>query len=186
MHWVDPLSLPESRGAVAVHLYNLHGEPDGFILDGGQQVHVPPHVTAHLERATEVGKQISVRGVKPKGTDLLNALLVAIASGKQIADDGPQDHEHPAQSETKAAHFLAKVASTLFAPKGEVCGARLEDGPHIRVHPKGNAGLVGYFGPARDIEVWDQAFKKASARVIDVKHVAFATTHGAVLEDDPA
>ena len=62
---------------------------------------------------------------------------------------------------------------TLFAPRGEVCGALLHDGTVVRVHPKGNAGLAEYFEPGRRIEVWGAAFRKGGARVVDVDHVAY-------------
>jgi hypothetical protein len=67
MHWIDPDHLPEITGIVDQFLVNKHGEADGFLLTDGEEVHVPPHLSARLLRDVLPGSQVKVRGVRPRG-----------------------------------------------------------------------------------------------------------------------
>ena len=87
---VDPTSLPQTSGTVSKFLFNVHGDADGFLLDGEHQVHLPPHLSAELLKAVKVGDKIVVRGVKPQGVDLLVAASVTAANGAEIVDHGPR------------------------------------------------------------------------------------------------
>lgn len=40
MHWIDPESLPEISGVLDRITVNPDGEPDGFVLADGTEVHV--------------------------------------------------------------------------------------------------------------------------------------------------
>jgi hypothetical protein len=66
MHWIDPDHLPEITGIVDQFLVNKHGEADGFLLTDGEEVHVPPHLSARLLRNALPGSQVKVRGVRPR------------------------------------------------------------------------------------------------------------------------
>lgn len=71
MHWIDPDCLPETRGTVTRFLLNPHGEFDGFILDDSRQVHFPPHLSKQLARNVKMGDLVTVRGIKPRGADMV-------------------------------------------------------------------------------------------------------------------
>ena len=178
MHWIDPDALPETSGHIDSLVYNPHGELDGLVLDGDRLVHLAPHFAATLRRRVKAGARVAVRGIKPRDAQLLVAVAVEI-DGRRFTDDGPggphQDHGHdrPEPPSTRPADIVGNVRLTLFAPRGEVCGALLHDGTIVRLHPKGNAALADYFAPGRRIEVWGPAFRKGGVDVVDVDHVAF-------------
>ena len=172
MHWIDPDALPETQGVINFLVYNPHGELDGFVLDGERLVHVPPHLGTRLGRRAAVGAAVRVRAIKPRDAAVLVGVAVEI-DGRLFTDDGPQGHPHAAAPASKPADVIGNVRLTLFAPRGEVCGALLDDGTVVRLHPKGNEGLAEYFAPGGRIEVWGPAFRKAGTRVIEVEHVAF-------------
>lgn len=172
MHWIDPDALPATTGQVDSLIYNPHGELDGFVLDGDRLVHVPPHFGASLHKRLKVGANVSVRGIKPRGADLLAAVAIDIDQ-RRFVDDGPGGHAPPHPPSTKPADVVGSVRLTLFAPRGEVCGALLQDGTIVRVHPKGNESLAEYFAPGRRLEVWGPAFRKGGVQVVDVDHVAY-------------
>jgi hypothetical protein len=172
MHWIDPDALPETQGTVDTLIYNAQGELDGFVLDGDRLVHVPPHFAARMARRLKSGEPVSVWAIKPRNAHLLAAVAVSV-SGKRYVDDGPDGHDAPHPPSTKPADVIGSVRLTLVAPRGEVCGALLQDGTIVRLHPKGNAELAPYFERGRRIEVWGPAFRKGSVQIVDVEHVAY-------------
>ncbi|MDH4481180.1 MAG: hypothetical protein QE279_00550 [Rhodoferax sp.] len=93
-HWIDHKSLPETSGTISKILYNLHGDSDGFLLDGDRQVHFPPHMSADLLKAVKVGEKIKVHAVKPRAADVLVAAAVTSASGTVVVDHGPDPKKH--------------------------------------------------------------------------------------------
>jgi hypothetical protein len=175
MHWIDPASLPETRGTVARFLFNAHGDSDGFLLDGDRQVHLPPHLSAELLRKVKVGDKVQVRGVKPRGADLVAAVALTGAKGVEIVDHGPGEKPgHPATPRaSKPVEVHGQVQKTLHAPKGEVCGALLASGEIVRMRPKENADLAPYFAAGARIAVWGDAFVVRGQKVIDLGEVAF-------------
>jgi len=175
MHWIDPDALPETTGAINAVIHDAQGQVDGLVLDGDRFVHVPPHMAQALgARRLRPGVAVSVRGVKPRRADMVVAVSLCV-DGRCVEDDedGPEAHEPPPPPATLPADIVGEVRLTLHAPRGEVCGALLEDGTVVRVWPRHNEALAEYFEPGRRIEVWGPAFRKAGARVVDVDHVAF-------------
>ena len=82
----QPDSLPDNE--LAVILLNPHGEVDGLILDGQLQVHVPPHLGRALVRHVACGDRIRVRGVKPRGADMVSAVQLTARDGAELVDRG--------------------------------------------------------------------------------------------------
>ena len=91
---IDPKSLPETTGSITKMLFNVRGDCDGFLLDGDQQVHFAPHMSAELLKAVKVGDKVKVHGVKPRSVELIVAASVTAADGKIIIDHGPQPKKH--------------------------------------------------------------------------------------------
>jgi len=89
LHLIDIKSLPETSGTISRFLFNVHGEVDGFLLDGTQQVHFPSHMSAELLNAVKIGEIVKVHGVKPLPVDLLVAVSVTGENGAMIVDHGP-------------------------------------------------------------------------------------------------
>jgi hypothetical protein len=172
MHWIDPDALPETGGVINTLVYNPQGELDGFVLDGERLVHVPPHLAVRLGRRAAVGKAVRLRAIKPRDAPLLAAISLEI-DGQSFVDDGPSGHHPPSAPAMRPADIVGNVRLTLFAPRGEICGALLDDGTIVRLHPKGNEELAEYFETGRRIEVWGPAFRKGGTRVVDIEHVAF-------------
>jgi hypothetical protein len=137
MHWTDPDHLPEITGTVDQFLVNKHGEADGFLLTDGEEVHVPPHLSARLLRDVRPGSQVKVRGVRPRGVQMIAAVAIDTPKGR-ILDEGPDAREDDAAFE-KAEHGPMSaqgiVKRSIHGPKGETRGAVLEDGRIIRLPP---------------------------------------------------
>jgi hypothetical protein len=137
MHWIDPDHLPEMTGTVDQFLVNKHGEADGFLLTDGEEVHVPPHLSARLLRDVRPGSRVKVRGVRPRGVRMVAAVAIDTPKGR-ILDEGPDAREDgPAFEKPKHSPMTAQgvVKRSIHGPKGETRGAVLEDGRIIRLPP---------------------------------------------------
>jgi hypothetical protein len=137
MHWIDPDHLPEITGTIDQFLVNKHGEADGFLLTDGEEVHVPPHLSARLLRDVRPGSQVKVLGVRPRGVQMIAAVAIDTAKGR-ILDEGPQARDDGEAFE-KAKHGPMSaqgiVKRPIHGPKGETRGAVLEDGRIVRLPP---------------------------------------------------
>lgn len=137
MYWIDPDHLPEITGTVDQFLVNKHGQADGFLLTDGSEVHVPPHLSARLLREVRPGSEVRVRGVRPRGVQMVAAVSIDTPKGR-ILDDGPDAREDDVAFE-KAKHGPMSangiVKRSIHGPKGETRGAVLEDGRIIRLPP---------------------------------------------------
>jgi hypothetical protein len=129
MHWIT--------GTVDQFLVNKHGEADGFLLTDGEEVPVPPHLSARLLRDVRPGSQVKVRGVRPRGVRMVAAVAIDTPKGR-ILDEGPDAREDDDAFE-KAKHgpmsAQGVVKRSIHGPKGETRGAVLEDGRIIRLPP---------------------------------------------------
>ena len=137
MHWIDPDYLPEITGTVDQFLVNKHGEADGFLLTDGGEVHVPPHLSSRLLRDVLPGSQVRVRGVRPRGVEMVAAVAIDTAKGR-ILDEGPDRREDDdAFERAKHGPMSAQgiVKQAIHGPKGETRGAVLEDGRIIGLPP---------------------------------------------------
>ena len=137
MHWIDPDHLPETAGTVDQFLVNKHGEADGFLLTDGGEVHVPPHLSPALLRQVRPGSKVVIRGVRPRGVDMIAAVAIDTAKGR-ILDEGPHAREDDdAFEDAKHGPMSVQgiVKQAIHGPKGETRGAVLEDGRIVRLPP---------------------------------------------------
>ena len=153
MHWIDPDSLPEVTGIFERFVLNPHGEVDGFVMKDKQAtilVHTPPHMDGKLTRHISPRRRIRVRGVRPRGAELLAAVAVTTAKGRQIIDDGPDhDRKHP-KVKHEPMTTDGTVRMSLFGPKGELRGALLSDGTVLRVGPKEAEHFAALLAPGSE------------------------------------
>ena len=175
MHWIDPENLPEVVGTIERFVANPDGEVDGFVMIGQRQdyilVHTPPHMGGELTRHMKGGDTIGVRGVKPRGADLLAAVAVTAENGRQIIDEGPvHDRKHP-KAHHRKMDAEGKVRLSLFGPKGELRGALLTDGTVVRIGHKEAEHTAGLLKPGAAIAVRGDGVETDHGRVIDAKQV---------------
>jgi hypothetical protein len=174
MHWIDPTSLPETRGKVTRFLLNPHGELDGLVI-GSRQVHVPPHLSKQLARHVALGDVIRVRGVKPRDVDMIAAVSLTTRSGVLILDEGPHhagEKHHKPHVERKPMDASGEVVLSLFGPKGELRGALLDDGTSLRMPPHAAAELAAYLSPGAHVHAWGHGVKNRHGRTIEVDEIA--------------
>jgi hypothetical protein len=174
MHWIDPTSLPETRGKVTRFLLNPHGEIDGLVI-GSRQVHFPAHLSKQLARHVAPGDVVRVRGVKPRDADMIVAVSLTPPRGAQILDEGPHhggEPHHKPHVERKPMDASGEVVLSLHGPKGELRGALLDDGTSLRMPPHAAAELAAYLRPGAHVHAWGHGVKNRHGVTIEVDEIA--------------
>ena len=129
---LDLAQLPETRGVVARYILTPRGEVDGFLLQDGTQVHVPPHLSTQLVFAVKPGDAVAVRGLRALGAPMVTAVSVAnAASGATVTDAGGGP-----RGAGQSMDVEGQVQATLRGARGEVNGAVLADGTILRLPPR--------------------------------------------------
>ncbi|MEL4890768.1 hypothetical protein PQU63_07590 [Xanthomonas protegens] len=174
MHWVDPDSLPETRGTLARFLLNPKADVDGLLFDDGTEVHTPPHLSAQLLKALRPGAGLGVRGLKPRGADVLVALAVDPDGAERIVDEGPHAGPHipkpkppakpkPAQDAVRHAGTIARL---LHGPHGQVHGALLEDGLIVRFPPHAVPESAHWLAAGKPLAAQGELLESAHGQVL--------------------
>jgi hypothetical protein len=184
MHWLDPEFLPEVTGVFARFLMNPHGEADGLILTDGTEVHFPPHLSDEIRAAVPAREpsKITIRGVRPRGADMVAAVAIETADGKRIVDNGPpkkhDKHEKPERTTPKPKRTPMQVESTvrraLHGPKGELRGALLEDGTIVRFAPHEGQRLAQLLSPGRSIAIRGEGLTSELGTVIEAQQAGLS------------
>ena len=170
MHWIDPACLPETKGVVDRFLINPRGDADGLLLKDGKEVHFPPHMSVAILAAVKPGDPVKVRGLRPRGIDMVVAVSIQAGEAPAIVDNGPprkegphKAHDHKGDKPTKPEHHKhtdvqGVVMRVLHGPKGETRGALLEDGIIVWMPPHAAESLHDALAPggklaARGVEL---------------------------------
>jgi hypothetical protein len=184
MHWIDPACLPETTGTVDLFLLNPHGEADGLILVDGVEVHFPPHMAKLVVTALKSGDKVKIRGVRPRGTEMIAAVSLEAADGSQIVDLGPprEDHDHkpgkkhPADAR-KPMDVEGTVKRVLHGPRGETRGALLEDGRIVWMPPHAAESLHDLLAPGKKLAARGDGVTNALGTVVDAHEIGASLAH---------
>lgn len=89
------------KGAVESFRKNPHGDVDGLVLVGGQEVRFPPHVGVKVAEAVRKGDEVRIDAeekTSPRGEPELRGMALVLAKGGDEIDlsapppHGPKDH----------------------------------------------------------------------------------------------
>jgi hypothetical protein len=179
MHWIDHDFLPDISGNVERFIVNRHGEVDGLVLmyepDRFLFVHLPPHLGSEIASAVAPGDAVRVRGLRPRGADMVAAIAVIASDGRAIVDNGPDGKDEPKpqprQEKAKKIEVEGVVRISLFGPKGELRGALLENGDCVRIGPKEAAHVARLLRPGATLAARGEGFDSAYGRVASVTEI---------------
>jgi hypothetical protein len=178
MHWIDPAHLPETKGTVDRFLINQHGDADGLLLAGDKEVHFPPHMSKLVVAALKPGDHVKVRGVRPRGVDMVSAVSLQVGDATPIVDNGPPKEEGAHKGEKKPKPEPHKpvdvegvVKHVLHGPKGEECGALLDNGTIVRMPPHAAESLHDKLAPGHKLAARGASLTNALGTVIDAHEI---------------
>ena len=187
MHWIDPAYLPETKGILDRFLLNSRGDADGLLLKDGMEVHFPPHMGEAVTAALKSGDAVKIRGVRPRGADMVAALTIQVGEAAPIVDHGPPNGEHDEKkrdhekAEKKAKPESPKSADTegvirrvLHGPRGEKRGALLDTGTIVRIPPHVAAALREKLSPEHKLAARGPSLTNAFGTVIDAREIGVA------------
>ena len=134
--------------------------------------------------ALKPGGEVKVRGVRPRGTDMIAAVSLQAGDATPIIDQGPpkEDHEHkkdePHKAEKKPAPGAHKpvdvegvVKRVLHGPKGEKRGALLEDGRIVRMPPHAAESLHDKLAPGHMLAARGESLTNPLGTVVDAHEI---------------
>jgi hypothetical protein len=175
----DLLRWPETRGAVLCFTLTPRGEVDGFLLEGGDQAHVPPHLVSKLATMLRPGDVVSVRGPRALSAPLFFALIVTNLTTKEtVVDHGPPPAppRRPSATEARAEQIstTARVERPLYGPAGHVNGAILDDGAMLRLPRPAAARYGRLIVPGRVVSVQGRALDTPYGRVLAADALSLA------------
>jgi hypothetical protein len=208
MHWIDPAHLPETKGTLERFLINPRGDADGLLLTGGKEVHFPPHMSKAVVAAFKPGDHVKVRGVRPRGVDMVAAVSLQAGDATPILDHGPpkEDGEHKKHGDDKAekkrkpeppkpVDVEGVVKHILHGPKGKKRGALLEDGTVVRMPPHAAESLHDKLTPGHKLAARGPRLTNALGTVVDAHEIGSSLSslhpvepkkHGEHGEHEPA
>ena len=195
MHWIDPAFLPETKGTLDRFLINSHGDADGLLLEDGEEIHFPPHMAKAVVAALKPGDRVEVRGVRPRGVDMVAAISIQAGGGAPIIDQGPpneerdakkHDHEkaeHEAKPEpAKSADTEGVIRRVLHGPRGEKRGALLDNGVIVRMPPHVAAALGEKLSPEHKFAARGPSLTNVLGTVIEAREIGVSLSALHVLE----
>jgi hypothetical protein len=154
MHWIDPESLNESTHRVRQFLLNERGDVNGFVSTHGVQVHLPPHLGEALTASVSAGDLTYVRGVRPRGADVLAALAIDTMRGDRIEDTGPPSKRPYGKGLPSHKHEMEGICErVLFGPHGEPNGVLFANGFIARFDPEVAQDLDEFLKPGAAVMV---------------------------------
>jgi len=194
MHWIDHDFLPDIAGTVERFIINHHAEVDGLVLEYERDrfvlVHLPPHLGPEITSAIKRGDVVRVRGIRPRGADMISAVAIIESDGRLILDNGPDHENEPKPKRHQEKRYGFEVAGvvrlSLFGPKGELRGALLENGDVIHVGPKEAARTAELLRPGSAIAARGEGLESAHGRVVSAAEIGLDLARLRPVKESPS
>jgi hypothetical protein len=152
--------LQVGKGKVERFTMTPTGRLDGFLLEGGAQVHFPPHLSEQLGATVRAGDTVSIEGYRtPAAPVIIASSVTDVVSHKTVADQGPDVAETPPPltgppiAGAQPTAITDKVDKTLYDPEGGVEGAVLADGALLRLEPQTTNRAETLLTPGQSVTV---------------------------------
>lgn len=160
-----------AKGKVAGYTLTPKGDVDGFLLDDGTQVRVPPHLSAALVFTARPGDAVTVTGERRRESPVIEAREVRNdASGAVLDEPAPGGGKRGRDArEAGPMRVDGKVRFALRGPKGELDGAVLEDGTVLRVPPREAGRDAAKLAPGQTVRAEGPGRTTPMGRVVEVK-----------------
>jgi hypothetical protein len=172
-------------GRISRFVLNPNGDVDGLLLADGTQINFPPHLSQTLLQITEVGDTVSVQGVRGygAGATIHATSITNTGTGRSVIDEPPAPGAVPASpAALRPLSANARVSRVLYAERGEMNGAILEDGTIVRFPPPIGVQLQNRLRPQAQLSASGYGTENARGRVLEATSLSI---DGQVAVDGP-
>jgi hypothetical protein len=135
-------------------------------------------MSAKAVAAIGLGSAVKIRGVRPRGADLVADVSLEASDGTTIVDLGPPEPEGdhkadklPPPDGRKPMDAEGVVRHVLHGPKGEARGALLEDGRIVRMPARTAAALHTPLAPGQKLAARGDGTTNPLGTVIAAKEI---------------
>jgi hypothetical protein len=176
--WGQPAA--DITGTVRLFKLTPIGELEGFILNDGTEVHLPPHLTQQLAAAVRPGDRVEVHGWRSAIPGFVVGTSVTdMRTGQTVVDQGPPPPgtrpppSPPGQPAPGAqwATTQGRVQQDLHGPAGDVNGAVLDNGTELKLPPPAAYQISGWLQPGQTVVAQGYLLSNAFGRVMDVQEI---------------
>lgn len=132
------------QGTVRAFTMTPVGDLEGMVLTDGNEIHVPPHLSAQLAAAVRPGETVRILGWRTNVPNFFLATGLTGQRGQSVVDQGPpppgmRPPPPPLGAGAPGAQqstIRGRVQQALHGPAGDVNGALLEDGTVLKIGPR--------------------------------------------------
>jgi hypothetical protein len=172
------------QGTVKVFTMTPVGDIEGMVLTDGNEVHVPPHLSAQLAAAVHPGEAVRVFGWRTSVPYFVVATGLTGQRGQSVVDQGPPPPgmrpppPPPGQPAPGAQQstIRGRIQQALHGPAGDVNGALLEDGTTLKLGPPVAWQLSTTLQPGQSVTAQGWIISNGYGRVMDVQSVGSDTS----------
>jgi hypothetical protein len=168
-------AAPVAAGRISRFLLNPNGDVDGLLLADGTQVNFPPHLSQTLLQITKVGDTVSVQGLRGygAGATIHATSITNTGTNRSIIDEPPAPGAVPAPPPALTPlSAKARVSRVLYAERGEMNGALLEDGTIVRFPPPIGVQLQNRLQPRSLLSASGYGTENVHGRVLEATSLA--------------
>ncbi len=182
-------SVPAIKGTVAQYTLTPRGDVDGFILQDGTEVHLPPHLSTLLVYTVKPGDTVTIHGLKAAAVPMVQAMSVTNdATGKTVTDNGPAGRGSGMRGPREmgqAMQVQGKVKEQLHGPRGDLNGVLLEDGTMVRLPPPEAQRLATELAPGQTIYASGNGVSNALGKVVAAQSIGPSEAQASVIAAPP-
>jgi hypothetical protein len=163
-------AAPVAAGRIMQFLINPNGDVDGLLLADGTQVNFPPHLSQALLQIAKVGDAVSIQGVRGYGAEAsVHATSITNAgTGRRMVDQPPAPGLAPsAPAVLTPLSANARVSRVLYAERGEMNGAILDDGMIVRFPPHIGVQMQNLLRPNAQLAASGYGTENAYGRALE-------------------
>lgn len=175
------------QGTVRAFTMTPAGDLEGMVLTDGNEIHVPPHLSAQLAAAVRPGETVRVLGWRTNVPNFVVATGLTGQRGQSVVDQGPPPRGmrppppppgRPGPGAQQST-IRGRIQQALHGPAGDVNGALLEDGMVLKFGPPVAWQASSAVQPGQLVTAQGWTISNGYGRVMEVQSVASDTTQAA-------
>ena len=166
-----PSDLATVRGKIDRFTLSAEGQPDGFILADGTEVHVHAYLAPKLQATVRRGEPVTVRGFRAAGMPFFSASSVISEVNHGVVTDtgNPGSGGWALPPAATTISLEGTIERPIHRADGAVSGAFLTNGVEVRLPDGISADWPNLFKPGQSMAVTGEDIQTEYGRVIRVE-----------------